>query len=151
MTSVERERQLQEFRQHLFGSGTDMPSLYLEVLDFSSDGAEVIFGQQIGGSDPRAFWLKGRTLGELSCVGKSNEDAQITGRLHRLSDPVVVEVAIRSDYDDFDREVRWWGRILTLQFAVSQPVTIDATKGDANQRQRVEQFINRLLGKIAGD
>jgi hypothetical protein len=54
------------------------------------------------------------------------------------------------DYDDVDRAVRWRGRILTLRFPNAEQATIDATKGDESRRRQGEQFIDKVLDKIAG-
>lgn len=60
-------------------------------------------------------------------------------------------MGIGKNFDDWDRAVRWWGRILTLRFSDAEPLTIDATKGDVNRRRLGEQFIDKILAKIAGD
>src|SRR5262249_52589133 len=149
MTRIE-SRALQEFRRQLFGPNAVMPELYLDVLQSCVEGAEATFGQQIppGGRRTQAFWLKGQILGELTCEGESDERAEIAGRLCRLSDPVTVELGVSMDFDDFNRVIRWWGRVLTLRFLNSEPITIDGTKGDQSRRQLAERFISQVLATI---
>ncbi len=107
---------------------------------------------QISADGPHAFWIKGPMLGELRCASvEFAKEARIMGRLYRLTDHLVgVELGVGMDYDDFNRVVRWWGRILTLRFPNAEQVTIEATKGDEGQRRQGEQFIDRVLDKIAG-
>ncbi len=127
-----------------------MPELFLDVVHHSLNGADSTMGQ-ISADGPHAFWIKGPMLGELRCAAvESAKDARITGRLYRLTEPMGVELGVGMDYDDFDRVDRWWGRILTLRFPNAEQVTIDATKGDEGRRRQGEQFIDKVLDKIAG-
>jgi hypothetical protein len=54
------------------------------------------------------------------------------------------------NFGDFDRVVRWWGRILTLRVLDAESVVIDATQGDEGWRRQSEQFIDKVLAKITG-
>jgi hypothetical protein len=101
-----------------------------------------------GARRTQAFWLKGQILGELTCEGESDQRAEIAGRLCRLSDPVTVELGVGMNFDDFNRVIRWWDRVLTLRFPNAEPVTIDATKGDQSHRQLAERFISQVLATI---
>lgn len=155
------ERELQDFRRQYFGPTTFMPSLYLGILQTSIAGAELALCQQYAGHDPVAFWIKGQTLGYLTCVGKCDEHpiasldcnvhARITGSHHRLTDPVSVDVVVsKAMGDDDPREVRWWGRVVTVKFATGGSLNIDAVTGEAAQRQQAEDFIDAVLAKIDG-
>ena len=87
---------LQEFRRQLFGPNSVMPELYLDVLHSFIEGAEEMFGEQIppGARRTQAFWLKGPSLGQLTCEGEGDQHAEIAGRLYRLSDPVTAELGV---------------------------------------------------------
>ena len=143
---------LQELRRQLFGPNSVMPELYLDVLHSFIEGAEEMFGEQIppGARRTQAFWLKGQTLGQLTCEGEGDQHAEIAGRLYRLSDPVTAELGVDTNFDSFHRVVRWWGRILTLRFPNDEIVVIDATQGDEGSRRKGEQFIDKVLAKITG-
>jgi hypothetical protein len=143
---------LQELRRQLFGPNSVMPELYLDVLYSCVEGAEATFGQQIppGARRTQAFWLKGHVLGQLTCEGESNQRAEIAGRLYRLSDRVTAELGVGMNFGDYDRVVRWWGRILTLRVSDAESVVIDATQGDEGWRRQGEQFIDKVLAKLAG-
>jgi hypothetical protein len=151
MTRID-SRALQEFRRELFGPNSVMPELYLDVLYSCVEGAEATFGQQIppGARRTQAFWLKGHVLGQLTCEGESDQTAQIAGRLCRLSDPMTAELGVGMNFGDYDRVVRWWGRILTLRVPHAESVVIDATQGDVGWRRQGERFIDKVLAKVAG-
>jgi hypothetical protein len=94
--------------------------------------------------------LQSHLLGQLTCEGESDQRAQIAGRLYRLSDPVTADLGVGMNFGDYDRVVRWWGRILTVRVPDAESVVIDATQGDEDWRRQGEQFIDKVLAKIAG-
>lgn len=138
-----------ELGKRLFGTGA-LPLIYYDVLRSSLKGCDASYGEFGSGHDPRAYWLTGGILGFLTCKGENEEQSEIRGSLHRLTDAVVADITVVKEYDGMEREVRWWGRMVTLQFSVGESITIDATRGYGEaQRRAGEQFLDKVLAKIA--
>lgn len=143
-------KELSEFGQSVFGTGT-LPLWFYEVVRSETTDADAVLGQVASGHDPVVYWLRGDVLGILSCRGEGAANAEISGSITRLSDPVAVKVKVVREYDRVDREVLWWSRIVSLRFSVGDDITIDPTRGFGEKsRLAGEAFIDKLLAMIGG-
>ena len=65
---VDYRPEFQDFRREVFGVNTRVPTVFLSAIRKMSEGADIIFGMIVD-SQMHAYWLRGRLLGQLMCVG----------------------------------------------------------------------------------
>lgn len=111
--------------------------------------AEHVLGIKQSPTERQVYWLEGHSQGVLSCVGVTDEDASIDGRVIRLSGLSKVHVDVAIEWDSFspDHESRF-GRVLT----VDDEIKFDASPGRAEPQnlREIEDFIDHVLAAIAG-
>ncbi|BBY35897.1 hypothetical protein MMAN_00310 [Mycobacterium mantenii] len=118
---------LNSLRLELFGPNVPVSRAYIDALLQLTESASARVGVTKTATDRVAYWLDGSVLGELSCTGASDEDAEIKGRLTRLAELPSIKVDIAVEYDNFTRVSRI-GRVLTLELSEDRQVVLDGTR-----------------------
>ncbi|BBY41679.1 hypothetical protein MMAN_58130 [Mycobacterium mantenii] len=137
---------LNSLRLELFGPNVPVSRAYIDALLQLTESASARVGVTKTATDRVAYWLDGSVLGELSCTGASDEDAEIKGRLTRLAELPSIKVDIAVEYDNFTRVSRI-GRVLTLELSEDRQVVLDGTPRSAptERLEATDKFIGAVL------
>lgn len=138
--------ELDEYRRSIFGvnsAGETMPHGFFRELRRLADGAEATLGIRDGEKARTAFWIKGRTLGQLICTGSNDADAKITGRVLRLDQLAQIDIEVKTAPGVWDDSPWMSGRILKID----GDTLFDATPGKfaPDKLEQVDRFIDRVL------
>ncbi|MGY4650118.1 hypothetical protein [Mycobacterium sp. URHB0021] len=150
MAETDTSKDLQQFRRDTFGTNTNgetMPPAFLTVLRHLVTGADAVLGTKTSVDERQGFWLRGRSLGVLSCRGMSDEDAQIDGRVIRLDALRDVHLEVPMEYNRWENSSTY-GRVLTIDGDIKFSSAPGAASADL--LSRIEDFIDRVLILIAG-
>jgi hypothetical protein len=127
-----------------------MPTAFLATMKRTTARAEHVLGVEQGHTSRQGFWLEGHSLGVLSCIGATDEDASIDGHVIRLGalTKVRIDVTVEWDSFSFDHDSRF-GRVLTIE---DDQIKLDASPGRAEPEKlrEIEDFIDHVLAAIAG-
>jgi hypothetical protein len=107
--------ELQALQHELFGRDTTpMPRAFLATARRLTAKAAHRVGVEHRHTDRDVFWIDGRTLGVLSCLGEAerndapaDEDAEISGRLLQLHKVTNVHLRVKTTYSTSEGKSTW--------------------------------------------
>jgi hypothetical protein len=142
---------LTEFRRSLFGDltpGETMPAAYVLQLRRLTNTAEATLGIKHSSTVRTAFWLTGRDLGQLTCTGETDSDAEVKGWVLRLDHIGHIDIEIKIASDEPPEDVSRSGRVLRID---GNPL-LGAAPGtaDLDKLEEIETFIDAVLAAHAG-
>jgi hypothetical protein len=150
MTDIEEPPALKEFRRSLFGDGAPgetMPPAYVLQLRRLTNSAEAILGIKHSSTVRTGFWVTGRVLGQLTCTGVNDSDAEVKGWVLRLDHIGHIDVEVRIECDDPLQEVGRSGRVLKID---GNPLLVAAPgAADVGKLAEIEAFIDAVLAAHA--
>ena len=150
MTDIEETPALKEFRRSLFGNsapGETMPAAYVLQLRRLTNSAEATLGIKHSSTVRTAFWVSGRVLGQLTCTGVNDSDAEVKGWVLRLDHIGHIDVEVKIECDEPVQDVGRSGRVLKVDgnpFLSAAPGTADLGK-----LAEIEAFIDAVLAAHA--
>jgi hypothetical protein len=141
---------LKEFRRSLFGDSAPdetMPAAYVLQLRRLTNSAEATLGMKHSLTARTAFWVTGRVLGQLTCTGTNDADAEVKGGVIRLDHIGQIDVEVKIEPDESLQGVGRSGRVLK----VDGNLLLSAAPGiaDLDKLAEIEAFIDTVLAAHA--
>jgi hypothetical protein len=150
MTDIEEPPALKEFRRSLFGNsapGETMPAAYVLQLRRLTDTAEATLGIKHSSTARTAFWVAGRVLGQLTCTGASDSDAEVKGWVLRLDHIGHIDVEVKIECDEALQDVGRSGRVLKVDG--NSLLSAVPSMSDPDKLAEIEAFIDAVLAAHA--
>lgn len=124
-----------------------MPAAYVLQLRRLTNSAEATLGIKHGPTVRTAFWVTGRVLGQLTCTGANDADAEVKGWVLRLDHIGHIDVEVKIECDEPLQDVGRSGRLLKVDGNLllgAAPSTADLGK-----LAETEAFIDAVLAAHA--
>jgi hypothetical protein len=148
--------ELDTFKDELFGAGTTviMPRAFLAMVKNMTSHATHRLGVVHSKTERQVYWIDGRTLGVLTCLGAAERDdaatddaLEVTGRIFNLDLLPDVRLQLNIKYSGYGGK-SGWGRKLTINGPDNYELNLDASP-NIRDAVRLEPFIDHVLDALA--